>query len=107
MPPAKAASATPSRPTSTPVLLVDELGYLSYCGAATNLLLFHFVNERHVKRRSIVFTTNKALADWVAALHDRDLAAAVLGRFLERGRVVPLEGPLIRTGHLEGLNYES
>ena len=88
------------------VLVVDELGYLSYCDSAANLL-FHVVNERHVKLRSIVFTTNKALLDWGAALHDRDLAAAIIDRVLERGRLVPLAGPSMRTRHLEGLNYES
>ena len=88
------------------VLVCDELGYLSYCDAAANLL-FHVVNERYIKRRSIVFTTNKALVDWGAVLHDRDLAAAIIDRVLERGRIVPLEGPSMRTRHLEGLDYES
>ena len=88
------------------VLIVDELGYLSYCDSAANLL-FHVVNERHVKRRSMVFTTNKALVDWGAVLHDRDLAAAIIDRVLERGRIIPLEGPSMRTRHLEGLDYES
>ena len=85
---------------------VDELGYLSYCDSAANLL-FHVVNERHVKFRSIVFTTNKALVDWGAVLHDRDLAATIIDRVLERGCLVPLEGPSMRTRHLEGLNHES
>ncbi len=87
------------------VLSIDEFGYLSYCDSAANLL-FHVVIERHVKRRSIVFTTNQALADWGVALRDRDLAAAIIDRVLERSRYVPLEGPSMRTRHLEGLDYE-
>ena len=78
------------------MLAIDELGYVSYCDSAANLL-FHVVNARHVKRRSIVFTTNKALADWGVALHDRDLAAAIIDRVLERGRYVPLEGPSVES----------
>ena len=50
------------------------------------------------------------IADWGVALHDRDLARAIIDRIQERGRYVPLKGPSIdtmRTRHLEGLDYES
>ena len=57
------------------LLVIDERGYRSYYDQAANLL-FHVVNERHVKSRSLVFTTKMARADWGLALHDRDLAAA-------------------------------
>ena len=53
-----------------------------------------------------VFTTNKPLEDWGAALHDYDLAEAVIDRVLERGRIVALEGPSMRTRHLQGIDYE-
>jgi hypothetical protein len=33
-------------------------------------------------------------------LHDEDLAAAILDRILERGRVIHLDGPSWRTRHL-------
>ena len=87
------------------VLVVDEVGYLSVGHDAANLL-FHVVNDRHVRRRSMLFTTNKPLKDWGAALHDPDLAEAILDRVLERGRIIPLEGPSMRTRHLGGLDYE-
>jgi len=38
------------------VLLVDEFGYLT-CGDDAATLLFHVVNERDLKRRSMTFTT--------------------------------------------------
>lgn len=41
------------------VLVVDEVGYLTYENDAANVL-FHVVNERHSRRRAMVFTTNKA-----------------------------------------------
>ena len=87
------------------VLVVDEVGYLSYGPDAANVL-FHVVNARCIQRRSMVFTTNKPLKDWGAALHDYDLAEAVIDRVLERGRIVALEGPSMRTRHLEGIDYE-
>lgn len=55
------------------VLVVDEVGYLTYGANAANVL-FHVVNERHLKRRSMIFTTNKELELWGTVLHDQDLA---------------------------------
>ena len=87
------------------VLVCDEVGYLSYGPDAANVL-YHVVNARCVQRRGILFTTNKPLKDWGAALHDYDLAEAIIDRVLERGRIVTLEGPSMRTRHLEGIDYE-
>jgi DNA replication protein DnaC len=83
------------------VLVVDEVGYLSYGTDAANVL-FQVVNDRHLKRRPMVFTTNKPIEAWGKALHDPDLAEAILDRVLERGRVLPFKGPSYRTRHLEG-----
>jgi len=83
------------------VLVVDEVGYLSYGPEAANVL-FHVVNERHQRRRPMVFTTNKSpLTAWGEVLHDHDLAEAIVDRVLERGRLVVLDGPSYRTRHLE------
>ena len=84
------------------VLLVDEVGYLSYGPDAANVL-FHVVNHRYLKKRPMIFTTNKPLRAWGKVLHDEDLAAAILDRVLERGRFIHLDGPSGRTGHL---NFE-
>lgn len=81
------------------VLVVDELGYLTYGTDAANVL-FHVVNDRHIARRAIVFTTNKPLDAWGAVLHDPDLAAAIIDRVLERGRLLKLDGPSYRTRHI-------
>jgi DNA-binding NtrC family response regulator len=64
------------------------------------LLLFHLVNERHKRRRSMVLTTNKSLGKWGKVLHDEDLADAIIDRILERGRVLTLDGRSVRTSHL-------
>ena len=81
------------------VLVVDEVGYLTYGSDAANML-FHVVNERHRRRRSMIFTTNKPLAAWGRVLHDEDLAQAIVDRVLERGRLLILDGPSMRTRHL-------
>lgn len=81
------------------VLIVDEVGYLAYGDDAANVL-YHVVNDRHIRRRAMVFTTNKHPKRWGQALHDEDLAEAIVDRILERGRLLRLDGPSVRTKHL-------
>ncbi len=81
------------------VLVIDEVGYLTYGTDAANML-FHVVNDRHRRKRAMIFTTNKSLTAWGRVLHDEDLAQAIVDRILERGRVLTLDGPSLRTKHL-------
>jgi len=81
------------------VLVIDEVGYLTYGPDAANVL-FQVVNDRYLGRRPMIFTTNKPLAAWGRVLHDPDLAEAILDRVLERGRHIELRGPSYRTRHL-------
>ena len=85
--------------THPDVLVVDEVGYLTYGTDAANML-FHVVNDRHRHQRSMVFTTNKPVTSWGRVLHDEDLAHAIVDRVLERGRILTLDGPSHRTKHL-------
>ena len=81
------------------VLIVDEVGYLAYGDDAANVL-YHVVNDRHIRRKAMIFTTNKHPKRWGEALHDDDLAEAIVDRILERGRLLRLDGPSVRTKHL-------
>jgi DNA replication protein DnaC len=81
------------------VLVVDEVGYLAYGDDAANVL-YHVVNDRHIRRRAMIFTTNKHPKRWGDVLHDDDLADAIVDRILERGRLLRLDGPSVRTKHL-------
>lgn len=85
--------------THPDVLVVDEVGYLTYGTDAANML-FHVVNDRHRHQRSMIFTTNKHVTSWGRVLHDEDLAHAIVDRVLERGRILSLDGPSHRTKHL-------
>ncbi len=88
------------------VLVIDEVGYLSYGPDAANVL-FHVVNLRHLRHRPMVFTTNKSpLTAWGDVLHDHDLAEAIVDRVLEKGRLLLVDGPSYRTRHLKLDNSE-
>lgn len=80
------------------VLVIDELGYQSYAADAANVL-YRVVNERYLKKRPMIVTTNKPLAALGQLLHDGDLAEAILDRLLERGTHFVLRGRSYRTRH--------
>jgi len=82
------------------VLVIDEVGYLHYGPDAANVLC-RLVNDRHLAGRPMIFTTNKALALWGEVLHDPDLAEAIVDRILERGRLIVMDGPSLRTRHID------
>jgi DNA replication protein DnaC len=63
------------------VLVIDELGYLSHAQDAANVL-YRVVNERYLRRRPMIITTNKPLAALGQLLHDGDLAEAIIDRVL-------------------------
>ena len=87
------------------VLVIDEVGYLTYCPAAANVL-FQVVNHRYLHRKPMLFTTNKPLNQWGRVLHDTDLAEAITDRVLERGRFIQLRGSSYRTRHLKAAEKE-
>ena len=86
------------------VLVIDELGYLSHAPDAANVL-YRVVNERYLKQRPILVTTNKPLAAWGDVVHDGDLAEAIVDRLLERGAHFALRGRSYRTRHLKEVDH--
>jgi DNA replication protein DnaC len=89
----------------TQVLVIDEVGYLTYCPDAANVL-FQVVNHRYLHKKPMLFTTNKPLNQWGRVLHDTDLAEAITDRVLERGRFIQLRGSSYRTRHLKSAEKE-
>ncbi len=73
------------------VLVIDELGYLAYGPDAANCL-FQVIDQRYLRGRSVVITSNKEPATWGSVLHDPDLAEAIVDRVMERGEVIRLRG---------------
>ena len=82
------------------VLVIDEVGYLQHADAAANVL-YGVIDQRCLRRRPIVFTTNKKLREWGQVLHDEQLAEALLDRVLERGQHIALGGRSWRTRNVD------
>jgi len=59
-------------------------------------MLFHVVNDRHKRRRAMIFTTNNVITAWGQVPRDDDLALAIVDRI----RLLTLDGPSHRTKHL-------
>lgn len=91
---------------SPQVLIIDEVGYLSYGPEAANVL-FPLIDRRYLAgNRPILLTTNKEPGQWGEVLHDPDLAAAIVDRLLHRGEVLPVTGRSYRQ-HRPGQKPES
>jgi DNA replication protein DnaC len=87
------------------VLVIDELGYLTHADDAANVL-YRVVNDRYLRAKPILVTTNKPLAALGQVLHDPDLAEAILDRLLERGHHFSMRGRSYRTRHHKNNNQE-
>jgi DNA replication protein DnaC len=80
-----------SRPS---LLVIDEVGYLSYDASAADLL-FAVVNCRY-ERNSILITTNKAFKDWNTVFPNATSIATLLDRLTHHADITLIEGPSYR-----------
>jgi DNA replication protein DnaC len=87
------------------VLVIDEIGYLHHADSAANVL-YGVVDQRCLRRRPMVFTTNKKLRQWGTVLHDPHLAEALLDRILERGQHLTLGGGSWRTRAMDPTEFQ-
>ena len=76
------------------VLIVDELGYLSFSKIGAELL-FQVFAARY-ERRSLIVTTNLAFADWGQVFQDERLAGALLDRLTHRCHIFEMKGESYR-----------
>jgi DNA replication protein DnaC len=85
--------------TRTSLLVVDEIGYLSYDSRNADLL-FQVVSRRHEKR-SLVLTTNLAFSDWPTIFPNASSAIALIDRIIHHADVLSLEGTSFRRREAE------
>lgn len=76
------------------LLVIDEVGYLSYSNKAADLL-FQLVSRRH-ERTSTIITTNVAFKDWTTVFPGAACMVALIDRLTHRAEIVPIEGDSYR-----------
>jgi DNA replication protein DnaC len=89
------------------LLLIDELGYVPFARAATDLL-FQVISARY-ERSSIVLTTNLAFTDWTQIFPDAMAASAIIDRLVHHGSVFEFTGEShrLRSRQAAGKNNRS
>jgi len=76
------------------LVILDEIGYATITKEQANRF-FCFVSDAYEKR-SIIFTTNKQLPEWVEMMGDPVLTTAMMDRILHRARCFSLKGESYR-----------
>jgi DNA replication protein DnaC len=76
------------------LLLVDEVGYLSYDARAADLL-FQVVSRRY-ERKSLVLTTNLPFSDWPTIFPNAATATALIDRLVHHAEILTIEGDSYR-----------
>jgi DNA replication protein DnaC len=72
------------------LLLLDELGYLSFDARGADLL--HQVLNRRYQRASTIVTTNLPFKDWGKLFHNSAAASAIADRLVHRGLLIHIQG---------------
>ena len=78
----------------TPLLVIDEVGYIPFDAEAANLF-FQLVSSRY-ERASVIVTSNKPFARWGEVFGDAIVAAAMIDRLVHHAEVVNLKGDSYR-----------
>ena len=72
------------------LLVIDEIGYLSYSNRHADLL-FELVNRRYEAKSTIV-TTNKAFADWSEVFPNAACVVSLIDRLPHHSEIIAIEG---------------
>ena len=81
------------------LLLIDEVGYLSYSNRHADLL-FELVSRRY-QQKSTVITTNRAFAEWGEVFPNAACVVSLVDRLMHRAEVVRIEGNSYRAKEAE------
>lgn len=76
------------------LLVIDEVGYLSYSNRHADLL-FELVSRRY-QHKSTVVTTNRAFADWGEVFPNAACVVSLIDRLMHRAEVVRIDGDSYR-----------
>jgi len=77
------------------VLVIDELGYLTLRPEQHNIF-FKLIDERYVRRKASIITTNLDFDEWYSFLGDRHMVDAMLDRLRHRCTTLRFTGKSLR-----------
>jgi DNA replication protein DnaC len=86
--------AEPVRLGRSPLLVIDEVGYIPFEPEAANLF-FQLVSARY-ERASLLVTSNKPFGRWGEVFGDDVVAAAMIDRLVHHAEVIALKGDSYR-----------
>jgi len=93
--PARACGLDPLMDYARPdLLLIDEVGYLSYSNRHADLL-FELISRRY-QNKSTVVTTNKSFGQWHEVFPNASCVVSLTDRLVHRCEVVAIEGESYR-----------
>jgi DNA replication protein DnaC len=76
------------------VLIIDEVGYLSYGNRHADLL-FEVINQRHEKR-STILTTNRSFSEWAEVFPNAACVSALVDRLIHHAHIIDIEAQSYR-----------
>jgi DNA replication protein DnaC len=76
--------------TAPNLVIIDELGYLSFDSRGADLL-YQVFNRRYLRSSTIV-TTNLAFKDWGKLFHNTAAASAIADRLVHKGLLIRIQG---------------
>jgi len=82
------------RYTSPALLVIDEVGYLSYDSRYADLL-FEVVSRRY-QHRSIIVSTNKPFQEWAEVFPNAACVVSLVDRLVHRSEIVAIQGESYR-----------
>jgi DNA replication protein DnaC len=85
--------------TAPDVLVIDEVGYLSFSNRYADLL-FELVSRRY-QHKSTVLTTNRAFVDWGEVFPNAACVVSLIDRLMHRAEVVRIDGESYRAKEAE------
>jgi DNA replication protein DnaC len=76
------------------LLVIDEVGYLSYSNRHADLL-FELINRRHEQKSTLV-TTNKSFAEWSEVFPNAACVVALIDRLVHHAEIIAIKGKSYR-----------
>lgn len=80
--------------TKPTLLVIDEVGYLSYANRHADLL-FDIISQRYEKKSTFI-TTNKAFTEWREIFPNATCVVSIVDRLVHHSEIVNIEGESYR-----------